>query len=110
MKPKDLNKIIFAASVSVLVLVSGWGYFYVVVSQKFLIKTTINCDPAVEACFYDSQSFYKYTLMSAEDYGLCSARDDCYDFCRTGNCRITYCTEDEVEEGETCTGPEEFNI
>ena len=116
---------VFFLIVFIVVLASFLKLYFL---QKYWIEFQAPCDPESEVCFVyvcDPESeectgdpeqdtyYYKIIRRIASDTPTCDPNDeDCGALSCEGIsenlCQVTYCTEDVLEEWQTCTSPEDF--
>ena len=92
-------------------------YYTFFIQQDFLVYDQIPCNPALESCFIAAceeevceNAPYKKIEKSAQNIPFCdpSAEACPRPTCSQDepNCTITVCSEESIEEGETCTQTE----
>ena len=91
-------------------------YYHYVDQRDFLLDVDMACDPSTEQCFVSDcspednpncdTSPYKYVEILASNAPRCLEEHSCDSFsCDPDDttCSITYCNEETISEGETCT-------
>jgi hypothetical protein len=103
--------ILVAAAIAATILAR---YYEFEVAHQFLIETNLACDVTSQSCFTmdcdandpecDS-SPYEKVEMAAYNAPSCAKEHTCESFSCEGRsgCTITFCSEDTLDEGETCT-------
>ena len=100
----------------ILLVVTGYRYKEYVIDKNFLLKVNTSCNPETEKCFIADESLvdensdnppYKKVEVMYRDAPLCLEEHDCTNFsCATGlnenECRVVYCSQDSLEDGEKC--------
>lgn len=95
------------------IIAHNYDRYYLV--RHFPVHAFTLCDTAAHSCFesagdqdlsYQSGPYEKVE-MDAAYAPSCLEEHTCSDFScgTTGTCAITYCSEDTLEEGETCSAP-----
>jgi hypothetical protein len=113
------SKILVWGFIGLLVAVSLWKFNALVQRHDFLVDTHVACDTGKFSCFTmecDSESgedctneMYAKMVKRADTMSLCNKfEEECPELeCSLGeaDCEITYCSDDALEEGESCVGP-----
>lgn len=102
----------------VLLAIAGtiWQrYDQYVLKGNFYLEAYASCDPATEMCFVADcppeedlecdASPYKKIEMVEREAPKCLEEHTCDTFscpANSGNCSVTYCSEDTLDEGEVC--------
>lgn len=91
----------------VIFCVSIYRYYDYFVNGNFLIYVATSCNPLIEDCFvYEEDENikpYKKITILAKNSPECLIEHNCPSFeCKTNDCITTYCSEENIEEGETC--------
>ncbi len=113
------SKILICVFVIALILSVGATYYRYVIKRDYIIFAHAPCDPKTESCFYvpceegDTEcipadiEYYKKINKKAFNIELCDSESpDCKPLvCKDGekDCKIASCTEENVEEGESCS-------
>lgn len=117
------NKIFLIFLALVIISVIGFKYQQFFLNRNYTLLAEISCDPTTESCFKvicdgeceasaivnsDGSPYKKVSILAAHA-PACLEEENCTDFtCPVGDdtCSITYCSEDNLEEGEECVVPE----
>ena len=117
MKRVFQSPISFLLLVAVLVFsVVGFRYYEYVVNRNFIINVYTACNPSTEQCFVSDCSPeddlscpngpYKKIEIRDADAPQCLEEHTCTNFIcgDIASCTATYCSEENLEEGESCAG------
>ncbi|NQV88000.1 MAG: hypothetical protein HQ402_00400 [Parcubacteria group bacterium] len=110
------SKILLAVILLVALVAIGYTFYRYVIEEDYLITADASCDPETESCFYipceDSDcstniDYYKVVTKKAFNVSLCDPADSSCDalVCKSGeiDCTVTYCTPDNISDGEECS-------
>lgn len=110
-------KYFFAFSLLAIALIVGYRYHQYIIDHNFPVIANVPCDPATESCFVmdcspeedpecDPTPYKKIGLLSREA-PTCVEEHTCgYFSCADINsCAETFCSEEELEDGEVCYEP-----
>lgn len=103
-------------------VVSGFRYYDYVGRHNFMLHAYAPCDPVSEACFSPNCSpvddlscpsgpYKKVEILDA-DAPRCLIEHSCSTFsCNDiASCKVTYCSNETSEEGESCVGSTQINL
>ena len=109
------SKIIICIFITAIIALLSYEYFMLVIKNNYVIKTYTSCDQTKYSCFIQTctedeidcdDSVYAKITKNIINNNLCNQyKAECPDLtCAIGesNCEITYCSLDNVEEGEKC--------
>lgn len=95
-------------------------YYHFIVERDFMVTSTVSCNPSIENCFiYEcidgeacDEAPYKYIEKNARNAPECNpyTEESCPElFCEPEEvgCEVTLCSEDILEDGESCISYEE---
>ena len=113
-----VQKLVYILIALCFFLVIASRFFEYQVTKDFLIYTTISCEPSSHNCFvWDCSpeddiecdtSPYAKIQIPMRNTSKCLLEHSCAEnefVCREENeCTLTYCLDDELVEGEVCTG------
>jgi len=103
--------------VLILLAVVGYRFEQYYVLKNFILEVNTSCDSSTDKCFVMAceagssdcdTSHYKKVEIVARDAPKCLEEHSCDNFlCSNGSdkCSITYCSENALSDGETCTKP-----
>ncbi len=109
------TKILFIIVASAFIIAAVIKFYLFFIKNEYLIFDHIKCDPYIESCFvYECESeeadcepeYYKKIQIKGSDYIECATengtcpRNTCLDTFK--DCEITTCSEDVLEDGESC--------
>jgi hypothetical protein len=112
------SKILIWVFVIALIISVGTTYYRYVIKRDYIIFAHVECDPKTESCFYApcegmdcpaeaDIEYYKKINKKAFNIELCDSESpDCKPLvCQLNeaDCEITSCTEENVEDGESCS-------
>lgn len=99
-----------------LIIVIVYRYDQYVIKDNFILTAAVVCDPSNEGCFVadcdatdpacDVTPYKKVSILASEALE-CVQEHSCETFqCVPGtSCKITYCSEASLEDGEICLLP-----
>ncbi len=107
------QKLIYLSLLFCLVIIALYRFIDLEVKRDFLIYSTLSCNPEIENCFASNCSLddvgcdktpYKKITIPAYNSPSCVLEHTCDDFKCSDfeNCKLDYCTEDLLTEGEEC--------
>lgn len=104
----------FMLAILILIAVAfAATYYRYIVTLEYPITFYLDCDPTVDVCVTDEESYYaKYSALAATLEQACPGEQD--DACihaleAEGAATMLNC-EEYLEEGESCTSPEDFIV
>ncbi len=98
-----------------VILVCGYRYYDYVLKQNYTVIVNTLCDTNKSNCFISDcdpevvgceAKPYKKVEVQAFNAPKCLLEHTCVDFfCDTtqGQCSVTYCNNDNIEDGESCS-------
>jgi hypothetical protein len=111
-RPRTL--VIICVPLIILVIIASYYRFFV--AKDYIVDYEATCDPSSESCFIyceeeeceEPEPYARISKYAADLYAQCG--EDITD-CESANvcvasdrhCVMEYCSEDVVEEGESCT-------
>lgn len=114
------SKYLIWAFVLLVIAAALWGYKAFIIDRNFVINTTTECDPSIESCFMwceegeCEEDYYKKITKNASNTPVCNdAVEECEPLAcgpDEADCEVIQCSVEELEEGEICTNPLDFQI
>jgi hypothetical protein len=106
--------------IATVLVVMGARYYDYVIKEDYLLEVHTNCDSTSEACFVvdcDNEdpdcdlTPYKKVEIVAHVAPKCLEEHTCEAFsCEgLGECYLTYCSDEVLEDGEKCSNLSELN-
>ncbi len=101
-------------TLALVVVTVAYRYDQYVLHKNYIVNAQAPCDPTTEQCFVSDctpgdpgcdTSPYEKVTMSAAEAPACLEEHSCDSFSCAGSlsCSIAYCSDDTLEDGETCT-------
>ena len=127
-KSKIGNRIFYTILTLLIIGSVGVTFYKIVIQKNYQITAETSCDPQAEKCFVricdpatddtcptkkeEQTTYYKIVSKKASNVAVCEATVekigcDTELSCTQGepNCSYTFCAENNVPDGETCSSP-----
>ena len=111
---KHRNSYFLTFLVVAVLIVIGYRFERYYIARDYVLNVFTQCDTTIHSCFtadqntadpaFQSVPYEKVTIV-AHDVPSCLEEHSCTDFSCTGipSCKITYCSNDVLGDGESCT-------
>jgi hypothetical protein len=95
-----------------IVVAMIFSYFKYYVNLDYDTLLAIECDPSIDVCFYDEESYYQkfliYTKTLDENCSDASNEQCIVDLWKKDLATLIECNDENLEEWEVCSDPSEF--
>ena len=116
------SKVLLWVIVVAILISIGITFYKYIIQKDYIVTARVDCNPNTEDCFYlpcgesecstEEISYFKLVEKKAYNVDLCdSSNSECKPFlCKEeADCRVIYCSIENVNSGEKCSNPETFN-